>query len=257
MRRRKKNSLLPKMIVIAVLVNAIVLPILAQLGVFKGSHGRAFDQVRLVTLPPEKKTAPKRVERKKRVAKAKPRRVERPSSRQPARVASRPNPNQPKVVAAAAPGDSGAAIDNSGTAQPGQLPVSPPQQAPTPVAAAPAPPPPAAPNVPPPAPKPAPAPPTALPPPHVPVIVAAEPLSQPEPQLPSDLTYEDIRSNFQAVFSIQASGTVSVKMVASTGNPRLDQLALNAARQWTFRPATVDGKPVDSFRRLAVEFYPT
>ena len=42
-RRRQKNNLLPKMIGIAVIVNAILLPILAQFGVFKGIHGQRLD----------------------------------------------------------------------------------------------------------------------------------------------------------------------------------------------------------------------
>lgn len=257
MRRRKKNTLLPKMIGIAVLVNAIVLPILAQLGVFKGSHGHQLDQVQLINLPPVKKAPPpKLAERKKRVAKVRPHRAER-SSNHEARAATHPNPNQPKVVASAAgPGDNGTTIDNSGTAQPGQLPAPPPPT-PAPPAAAPTQPPPASALLPP-TPEPAPPPPTTpAPPPHIPVIVEAKPLSEPQPQLPSDLTYDDIRGDFQALFSVEASGAASVKMLSSTGNPRLDQIALNAARQWTFRPATVDGKPVDSFRRLTMEFYPT
>ena len=58
-RRRKKNTLLPKMIGIALLINAILLPILAQFGVFKsvGSR-RTLTQVELVKLPPAEKKPP-------------------------------------------------------------------------------------------------------------------------------------------------------------------------------------------------------
>ena len=70
------------------------------------------------------------------------------------------------------------------------------------------------------------------------------------------MSSDDVHGPFTALFTISATGLVSVKMVSSTGNATLDALALDAARRWTFRPATVDGKPVDSFRRLAIEFYP-
>ena len=51
-RRRQKNTLLPKMLGLAVLVNAILLPILAQLGVFKGIRGQRLTPVQLVQAPP-------------------------------------------------------------------------------------------------------------------------------------------------------------------------------------------------------------
>ena len=51
-RRRQKNTLLPKMLGLAVLINAILLPILAQLGVFKGVHGQRLTAVQLVQAPP-------------------------------------------------------------------------------------------------------------------------------------------------------------------------------------------------------------
>lgn len=253
-RRRQKNNLLPKMLVIAIVVNAILLPILAQMGVFKNRGGHHLDQVRLITLPPEKKPpTPKRTPPKKRVAKAKPRPATRAASRP---APARPNPNQPKVVASSGSAG-GPAINNNGTAAAGQLPVPPPAAPPPPVVPTPPPPTPAPPppvTAPPPAPPPSPAP---APPPHMPVVVEAEPLSQPQPQIPDDLSYDDIHGDFQALFSVQASGDATVKMVASTGDPRLDALALDAARHWTFRPATVDGKPVDSYRRLSIQFYAT
>lgn len=262
MRRRKKNSLLPKMIGIAVLVNAILLPILSQLGVFKAMHGRHLEDVKLVTLPPEKKPpTPKHEPPKKHVAKAKPRPASHTPSRNVASRPSRPNPNQPKVVASSGgAGDNGGpVIDNNGTGNAGAVPTSPTPAAPTPE------PPPTAPPVTPPVTPPPPVTPTLPPPPvtppppppHIPVVAEAEPTSQPKPQIPDDLSYDDIHGNFEALFTIQADGTTSVKMVSSTGNSRLDNLALDAARHWTFHPGTVDGKPVDSFRRLTVEFYAT
>ncbi|MDQ2801095.1 MAG: energy transducer TonB [Armatimonadota bacterium] len=83
------------------------------------------------------------------------------------------------------------------------------------------------------------------------------PLDKPQPALPDDLTYDDIHGDFRALFTIHADGSTAVKMLSGTGNGRLDQLAMDAAKRWRFRPATVDGKPVDSFTRLAIQFYST
>jgi protein TonB len=79
-------------------------------------------------------------------------------------------------------------------------------------------------------------------------------MSEPKPTIPDDLRDSDLDAAFNALFTIHADGTASVKMVSSTGNQTLDALALNAAKRWTFRPATRGGQPVESFLRLRVEF---
>ncbi len=253
-RRRKKNTLLPKMIGLAVVINAVFLPLLAHFGAFKAIHGQHLTPVKLVSLPPPPKRPPvKKPPVKRKVAKAKPRPATpiaaRPATSRPARA----NPNQPKLVAAGGGAGNGPIVDNTGTGTPGQLPsATPPPPAAPPTPTTPAPPLPVTPPTPapvPPHPAPAPAPPPA------PVVVAAEPLSQPRPTLPDDISVDDIHSPFEALFAIGKDGTATAKMLASTGDTRLDALALDAARRWTFRPATVDGKPVDSFRRLRIEFF--
>ena len=249
-RRRQKNTLLPKMIGIAVAVNAILLPILAQFGVFKMGHGQRLTPIQLVKLPPLEK---KPVQPKRRIAKTKPHPAEHKAAAHLASARpSRPNPNQPKVVASTGNTGAGPAIENNGTEKPGQVALPsaaasqiPPSPAPTPVPA--------------PVPMPIPAPPKvaaipAPPLPHVPVLIPAEPIAQPHPTLPDDLRDTDLQATFRALFTIHKDGTASVKMVSSTGSPTLDELALAAARQWTFRPATEDGVPVESFCRLKVEF---
>ncbi len=258
-RRRQKNNLLPKMIGIAVLINAILLPILAQFGVFKSIGGRQhLTPVELVNLPPpEKRPAPPKKTPKK-TAKAKP----TGHKAAPHTVTARrtpPGPPPVRVVAATGPpggnssgGDSGITPSDSGQAPP-PPPPTPNAGAGGPVAPPPPPPPPAAktqtpvPPVTPPTPPPPPS-------PHVPMITAAMPLSQPQPTIPDELRDADLNTAFEGLFTVRADGTASVKMLSSTGNSALDSLALDAAQRWTFRPATRDGQAVESYLRLKIEF---
>ena len=249
-RRRQKNTLLPKMIGVAVLVNAILLPILAQLGVFKNIGGQKLTQVELIKLPPPEKRPPTPKKTAKKAVK--PHAAGHKTAARPA--AARPAPSGPPpvhvVAAGPSPGGSGGSGD-AGIVPSGSGPVTPqPPVPPTPPAPAPPPPVPTPPApAPPPVPKPAPP-----APPVVPILTAAVPLSQPKPIIPDDLQSSDINTVFNALFTVHTDGTASVKMVSSTGDPTLDMLALEAAKRWTFRPATRDGQPVESFLRLRIEF---
>ncbi len=254
-RRRKKSTLLPKMIGIALVINAILLPILAQFGVFKNVGGkRTLTQVELVKLPPAEKKPPPPKKAPKKVA-AKPHPAGRKSAARPSAVRRTPTGQPPvRVVAAGSTvgpssgeGDSGITGTSTGSVPP---PVTPPAiTVPTP---APAPPAARIPEPHPPAsnPLPAPSPPAA----HIPTLRAAVPLSQPQPEIPDDLRGTELNTTFEGVFRVHADGTATVKTVAGTGNPTLDALALDAARRWKFRPATRDGEPVESYLRLKIEF---
>ena len=243
------------MLGLAVLINAVLLPILAQFGVFKSIGGsQRLTPVELVKAPPpEKRPAPPKKTPKK-AAKAKP--AGRKAA--PRTVTARRAPSGPppvKVVAAAGGpggngggGDAGITTSDAGASAP--PPPTPPTNPPPPVTPpTPAPPTPAPPPSapPPPAPKPP-------PPPHVPVLTAAAPLAQPRPAIPDELRDADLNAAFEGLFTVHADGTATVKMVSSTGNSALDGLALDAARRWTFRPATRDGRPVESYLRLRIEF---
>lgn len=253
-RRRQKNTLLPKMIGLAVVINAILLPILAQFGVFKSIGGQRLTPVELVTLPPVPKppAEPKKTV-KKTAAKphpaghrAAPRQLE--AHRVPTGPVVKVVAVGPSANGSGGTGDSGIAPSDSGASGPLPPPVNPPVPPP------PVPPPPVEltppPVVVPPTPVVTPMPLA----PHIPVLTAAEPLSQPQPSLPDELRDADLSANFEALFTVHTDGTASVKVVSGTGNSALDALALEAARHWTFRPATRDGQPVESYRRLRVEF---
>lgn len=253
-RRRKKNTLLPKMIGIALLINAILLPILAQFGVFKSAGGRrTLTQVELVKLPPAEKKplVPKKTPKK--IA-AKP----HPAGRKAATHASvahrTPSGPPPVRVVAAGPaaganggaGDSGIIGTQTGPTTPPVVPLTTPPPAPVivpPVVPVPEPTPPA--------PKPVPAPPPVA---HIPILQAAVPLAQPHPEIPEDLRGSELNTSFEGVFTVHTDGTATVKTVAGTGNSTLDALALDVARHWRFRPAMRDGEPVESYLRLKVEF---
>lgn len=254
-RRRQKNNLLPKMIGLAVLINAILLPILAQFGVFKSiGHGQRLTPIELVKAPPpEKRPAPPK-KAKRQVAKAKPPgRKAAPRTIAARRALSGPPPV--KVVAAAGGagangggGDAGITTSDSGT---GTTPLpTPPTNTVTPPLPVPAP----VPPTPVPVPAPVQAVPKPPPAPHIPLLTAAAPVAQPRPAIPDDLRDADLNADFEGLFTVRADGTATVKMVSSTGNPALDGLALDAAKRWTFRPATRDGQPVESYLRLRVEF---
>ena len=75
-----------------------------------------------------------------------------------------------------------------------------------------------------------------------------------KPLIPDELQGEPLDSEFRALFTVHADGSADVKMIQTTSNNELDQLALQAARQWKFRPAVHEGKAVDSYLRLYVEF---
>lgn len=256
-RRRQKNTLLPKMIGLAVVINAILLPILAQLGVFKSIGGQKLTQVEIIKLPPpEKRPAPPKKTAKK--AAAKPKAAGRKVAAHPAAARRAPSGPPPVRVVAQGPaagasgggGDAGITASDSGPSSP---PPAPPP-APLPPVSPPPPPPAALPPVsPPPAPRPVPPP----PPPAAPVSSDPVLVSQPKPVLPDDVNFDDIHSNFFGLFTIHADGSTDVKMVSSTGDNRVDQIVLDTVRKWKFRPAILNGKPVQSFERLEVQVYQT
>jgi TonB family protein len=248
-RRRAKNNLLAKMIAIAVLINAILLPILATLGVFKPKKGINLMSMKLIKLPPleKRKVAMKKNPPKKQVARAHPHTPGHASERHgPVRVVQ----NQPHVALSTSTtnGTEGVAQGTEKMGTQATAPTQPATQPPPPVQPQPQPPPVQ------PQPTPTPPAPPAPTPPHVPVYVEATPLDEPQPSIPDDLKDQELHAVFTGLFSIDVDGSTQVSMVKSTGSSELDDLAMQAARKWTFKPGMRDGVPVKSYRRLEIYF---
>jgi len=82
----------------------------------------------------------------------------------------------------------------------------------------------------------------------------AEATYAPEPEISSELKEQCFKSCCIAKFLIKKDGSTSVQILSSSGSPDVDEIALKALRHWKFKPATVNGEPVDSSRKIQVEF---
>ncbi|HTQ11812.1 MAG TPA: TonB family protein [Fimbriimonadaceae bacterium] len=257
-RRRKGNKLLARILLISVAVHVIAVPILAKYGAFDKIR-REFVTNTVTVIPPPppdtEKPVEKKVEQKKQLARAR-------GSSHASRAQARSNAPHPPVVASnAAPtgqGDNGPTINPNGTGTPGVVPkgTGPTGLATNPGTTKPATEPVATPATTP-AVKPATKPDVKPAPvqPHVPVIVTAEAVYQPQPQVPDDLRADALDKTCVVEISVGADGDpASVKIDTSCGIDELDQIALDAARKWRFKPATADGSPIPSIVRLHVEF---
>lgn len=255
-RRRKKNPLLGRIFAISFAAHVVALPILAHFGVFEKVQ-KQFQAAQVVLVPSkstnDEKDKPKQEKKK----------VEKPTTEKKGPVSTRkgppraPNPSAPKVVTAAGdgPGGSEGGAVESGSGKAGEVPKGPPEvKSSGSTQPEPKPEPRAEPKPEAPQPKPEPKPEPKAPP-HVPVYSDPVATNSPSPAIPDDLRQDALDKTFIAEFVVGADGAPeSVKVAQSTGLKELDQIALDAARQWRFRPATSDGKPVESRVRLRIEF---
>jgi len=82
----------------------------------------------------------------------------------------------------------------------------------------------------------------------------AEPVYSPEPEVSAELKEQCCKFACTAKFIIKANGKISVSLLSSSGSTEVDDIALTTLRRWRFKPATLDGSPVDSTRKIRVEF---
>ncbi len=84
-------------------------------------------------------------------------------------------------------------------------------------------------------------------------MVDATAIESPKPEIPDDFKDEAFKSSVTARFSIAVDGKFTVKLLDSCGNEDIDKLVLATLKNWKFKPATVDEKPVASNRKLKIE----
>lgn len=272
-RRHQKNPLLMRVIGISILFHIIALPILAHFGALKKIQAQ-FAGPQIVFMPPPPPPAEPEKHEAKRAVKhtTAPRATHAQAHAGPARPKT--NLNTPHVLEVAKTSDTGPAVEQ-GTLDPGvkpteksvatrptepEKPVEPVKPIEKPVEK------PVEPVKP--VEKPVEKPVAAVKPvekpiekpvekPVAPLFTAAEPMGdrQPQPTIPDDLRAEALDKTCVVEFVVGPDGRpTSVKIAASTNIQQLDQLALDAARQWRFKPATRDGQPVESRVRLHIEF---
>jgi TonB family protein len=82
----------------------------------------------------------------------------------------------------------------------------------------------------------------------------AEPVFTPHPEISPEFKEECFKSCCIAKFIIKKNGETSVKLLSTSGSPEVDNIAVDTLRRWKFKPAQLDGAPVDSTRRIKVEF---
>ena len=75
-----------------------------------------------------------------------------------------------------------------------------------------------------------------------------------------DYTSQALQARLQGSVTLEvevlANGTVGTVKVLKSLDTRygLDGQAIRCARQWVFRPGTINGKPVDSLVQIILEF---
>lgn len=82
----------------------------------------------------------------------------------------------------------------------------------------------------------------------------AQVVANPAPVIPAEMHEECFKSCCIARFQIDKDGKTKVKLLSSSGSTEIDDITLSTLKQWKFRPATLDGKPIPSTRRIKVEF---
>ena len=73
------------------------------------------------------------------------------------------------------------------------------------------------------------------------------------PKYPGDVLIPRVG---QIELVINEAGTVETAMIKVSVTSKYDELALNAARQWRYRPATINGMPVKYRKIISVTVKP-
>ncbi len=260
-RRKKKNQLLTRILVVSIAAHAIALPIAAHFGVFKNVQ-KSLGASRIIMF---NTPALEQKEQAKEKPKEKPKPPATKTKANAAKAASRAGANnlpQPKVVTsgpANGNGGGGGPAAESGSGAAGQVPGgSPPGTKPQDTST------PNKPSEPVTDPKLKTESPKADPPraevpkvdlPRVKKILEAEAIEAPEPKIPDRLRTDPLDKTLVVEADIDTGGhPTNVKIVSSTGIEELDKIGLDTATRYRFRPATIDGTKVEQHVRFRIEF---
>ncbi len=76
-----------------------------------------------------------------------------------------------------------------------------------------------------------------------------------EPYYPPQMIREGAQGTVVLSIYILADGRVGeVKLISSSGHPKLDESAMREAKKWRFIPGTSDGQPMAMWKQLPVKF---
>lgn len=268
-RRKQRNPLLMRILIVSVVAHLIALPILAKFGAFKKIQ-KQFVEVSTVRMAPPPPQDKPEVKKEAKVKPPKPAQTAKKAASTTAhqqRSAAHTNLNQPKVAVAAgdAVGDTGGSVEQ-GSGKAGEIPT---QKADTtkPTVKETEPKPETKPEIKSEAPKteiaaakpepikPAP---ELTPVPeskHDPVFTEVAQTFAPQPTIPDSLRSEALDKTVVVDITVGADGLpLDVKLGESTGSDDLDRIAIETAHKWKFKPATRDGQPIESRVRLHIEF---
>jgi TonB family protein len=80
------------------------------------------------------------------------------------------------------------------------------------------------------------------------------PIRQMQPEYPKAMVYSGLRGEVTVEFVIDAEGKVEDAKVLESNNPGFNDAALEAVRQWKFKPARMGEKPVSTRVKQLIEF---
>lgn len=80
-------------------------------------------------------------------------------------------------------------------------------------------------------------------------------LKRSEPDYPYAMRRFRLEGRVQIEFVVDTTGKPQNPVISESSNPAFDEPALAALREWTFQPATVDGRPVKARLRQEIRFH--
>ena len=79
-------------------------------------------------------------------------------------------------------------------------------------------------------------------------------VSEVKPRYPDDAKQRQVQGNVEVEAVVKTDGTVGDVTVTKSLDPQLDEEAVNATKQWRFRPGTKDGTTVDVIVQIEMTF---